>query len=393
MNVALAPSLPGYPLRISRLSWAGEEVLSLEIIRTVERMRELEPWWDRLLEQSATRTPFLRWDWVSLWWEECRGTAELAVVVVRGRSGIPCAIAPLMIDHGDSTMSRPLRQLAFLGGLGSVCGQRLDFMVPRGREPQLTPILCKGLRTLECQWDRVRLNRLPAESPNLPHIMSALKKYGIGIGVLTRHPCRLLTIPASWNDYEQKQSGAWRSKFRRRWKSLTGELGGRPLLAGADAPADKVTEALFELHRHHWPDGVSEFTTPESLRFHRRLAPRWIEEGRAWMPYLEVNGKPAAVIYGLIEGDEFFQYQMGWDPAYQKISPGKLAMRWCVERCIAAGLRVLDLLPGEFAYKEEWSDHQREVLDLEAFRESSLRGFLFRAFRCAKRKTMRWLKN
>ena len=55
------------------------DLLRLEIIADEARFLELAPHWDGLLERSATRSPFLRWDWVSLWWEEYRGQFQLAI--------------------------------------------------------------------------------------------------------------------------------------------------------------------------------------------------------------------------------------------------------------------------------------------------------------------------
>ena len=111
--------------------------MRLEILREESAFLALEPWWDRLLEQSATPTPFMRWDWVRLWWQVFGHGYELAMAVVYDEQKVPQAIAPLMLGHDSPGPRRHLRHLGFLGGLGPVRGERMDFLVPAGREARL----------------------------------------------------------------------------------------------------------------------------------------------------------------------------------------------------------------------------------------------------------------
>jgi CelD/BcsL family acetyltransferase involved in cellulose biosynthesis len=67
----------------------------------------LQPFWDALVGQMHTRSPFLRWDWMRLWWEECRQEARLAVAVLRDAEGVPQAIAPLMLARESDPHGSP----------------------------------------------------------------------------------------------------------------------------------------------------------------------------------------------------------------------------------------------------------------------------------------------
>lgn len=357
----------------------------LRLVTTEDEFAALEPCWDRLVDESAIRSPFMRWDWASLWWQECRGDAKLAIGVLEDRFGDVLAIAPLMIAAGDTGASQPMRQLTFLGGLGEAAGQRMDLIIPAGREGELGPEMCEAFSMLKPRWDRVLLNRLPEESPNREHILNALRRCSAGATVLNRHAVRFARLPASWLDYENQHTGEWRSKFRRKWKAMLREHGACHSLAGEEAPAGEVFDRLVSLHRIRWADGVSGFTTDASLRFHRRLMMKWIAEGRAAMPFIGIGGQIEAVIYGLIESGEFSQYQMGWNPEFARMSLGKLAMRWSIERSIALRLQRHDLLPGDFEYKREWGESERAVLDIEGFNEHSPRAGFFRVLRAAKR--------
>lgn len=360
--------------------------LTFELVQDEAAFFALAPFWDNLLEQAVTCTPFLRWDWIRLWWEECRGRASLAVGVLRDSEGEPQAIAPLMLARENGGARRHLVALAFIGGFGSGHGERLDFIVPAGREDELTPRLCQVFHALRTVCDLVRLNFLPQESPNTPHIFAALEKHFVRACVLNRSASRLVTVPPTWEEIEQRHSSSWRGNLRRSVRTLAERHEGATTLSGAGVLHAQAFSDFLKLHAANFPEGVSTFTTPAAAPFHQRLAEKWLPSGRAMMPLLHADGRMVAAIYGFIERDEFFQYQMGWDGAYSRLSPGKMAVRWALMCCMQRGLRLYDTLPGEYEYKRQWADTARWVLDLEAHNPASWRATTFHALRALRRR-------
>lgn len=360
--------------------------MNFELIRDEAGFQSLQPFWDKLLEQSATPTPFLRWDWVSLWWEECRPKCKLAIGVIRDAAGVPEAIAPLVIGQEAEGSRRHLRQLSFLNGIGPVQGERMDFLVRRGREEYLTPRLIQIFRDIETEWDVIRLNKVPEESPNYPLLQAALAACGQHAGVLNRTECRFISLPGSWGEYEERQSGNWRRKMRRRWEMLKEGSETHLRVAGLDVPAERAFERFAELHAMHWPVGISSFLRESSLRLHRRLVARWIPQGRVLLPCIEKDGKIIAAIYGLACGKELLQYQLGWDPAYARFGLGNLGMRWSIEWAMLQGFVSYDMLPGDYDYKRLWCDQARYVADLECFHHQRPRAVLFQLLRSLKRR-------
>lgn len=362
--------------------------MRLEIVRDDAGLAGLESVWDKLLEQSATCTPFLRWDWVRLWWEEFHGQFELAVAVVRDEADSVLAIAPLMIGLEQDGMRRHLRHLGFLGGLGEAKGERMDFLVPSGQEAELTPLLCGIFQRLAEEWDAVRLNKLPEESPNYGHIMAALRECTVGAGVVIRTECACIRLTESWETFEKAMSGKQRRELRRRREHLKKDHGAYEALVTAEDAALRLDE-FAELHRQHYPDGVSSFLTPASWRFHRRLGLLWLTGGKAMLPFIAVGTGMVGGIYGFVERDEFYFYQLGWSEAYARFSLGHLGIRWTAECCMNRGLHLFDMLPGTYRYKREWSQESRYVLDIEAYAPESVRATIFRSIRSLKRLVQR----
>ena len=371
----LAPPLVAGPRR---------GALTLDIVRDEAGFYALQPYWDTLVEKMATRTPFLRWDWLSWWWEECRKEAQLAIAVLRNAEGVPEAIAPLMLACEQDHARQHLVTLTFLGGFGDAHGERLDLIVPAGLENEFTPQLCRVFKLLRDECDNVRLNHLPEESPNTRHILAVLTEAYSCAGILNRQTCRFIHLPAAWEEYEARHHSNWRNLLRRRRKAFA-EHAGLATHAGERISFNAAMAELRQLHAMQWPKGVSSFTTDSSWRFHQRLAARWLPQQRALMPILEAEGKVIAALHGFVERDEFFQFQTGWDQAFAKISPGKLVMSWAVEGSIRRGLRVHDMLPSDYEYKRQWCDGARWLLDLEAFNPASWRATVFHALRTARR--------
>jgi CelD/BcsL family acetyltransferase involved in cellulose biosynthesis len=360
--------------------------MKLELIRDEAGLQALQPFWDNLLEQSATPTPFLRWDWVSFWWAEHRNDYRLAVGVIRDEAGEPEAIAPLVVGKEPEGPRRHLRQLSFINGIGPLQGERLDFLVQRGREEVLMPVLCGIFAQLGGEWDVVRLNKMPEESPNYPFVQKALSACGRDAGVLNRTECLYIQLPKTWEEYEARHSSRWRSKMRRRCQNLKEEIGGQFRLGGRDFPAAQAFDEFAKLHAMNWPEGVSSFLRGPSLRLHRELALRWLPTGQMILPCIEKEGRLIASIYGLKCGNEVLQYQLGWNPAYAKISLGVIAMRWAVEHAILAGYQHYDLLPGDHEYKRSWCDTARYVADPECFHRLRPRAVVFQLLRSLKRR-------
>ncbi len=363
---------------------AAREPLTLDIVREEAAFFALAPFWDALVEKASTRSPFLRWDWMRTWWEECPGDAGLAVGVLRNEEGVPQAIAPLMLARETDGARRHLTALAFLSGFGAAHGERLDFIVPAGCEDELTPRLCAVLRELRPECDMVRLNFLPEESPNTPHILAALKKNFTHAHVLNRGACRMISLPTTWEEVEMRHSAGWRGSLRRHCNAFARQ-GGCTTVSGADMLHARAFSELLRLHETNFPEGVSTFTTPETALFHQRVAEKWLPSGRALMPLLHARGSLVSAIYGFVERGEFFHYQMGWDTTQARLSPGNMAVRWTLICCMQRGIRTYDMLPGEYEHKRRWADSTRWLLDLEAHNPASWRARTFHALRSLRR--------
>lgn len=360
--------------------------MTLEIITSEAGFIALEPVWDKLLNESATHSPFQLWDYVRLWWEAFRAEYQLCIGVVRDKASQVVGIAPLVIGADCGESRQRLRHLGFMNGLGEVQGERMDVLVQSGREAEVTPLLAGVLSKSSASWDVVRLNKVPEESPNHALLLAEMRRCGLAAGVLNQSACRCFDLPESWEVFEKSKSGNFRRNIRRYWGHLLERHQSHVVM---DMPSEEAAREFFRLHAMHWPDGVSSFLRPSAMKIHEALLRLWMPKGRVLMPFILVEGRASGSVYAFSHQGEMFICQLGWDKAYASISMGNLAVRACVQEAIQRGLKMADFLPGEYRYKREWSSRVREVSDLECFHRLHPRSLLFLALRALKRRFAR----
>jgi CelD/BcsL family acetyltransferase involved in cellulose biosynthesis len=363
----------------------GEGRVSYRWVRDGKALAALEPWWDALLERCETVSPFMRWDWVWGWWKAHEGLFEPAICVAE-EGGEVAAMAPFVIGREEKGSRKALKQLGLMAGLGEGQGERLNVMIPRERVEELAPGLLGRMEDLRGEWDAVRLNRIPAESAILHHLMSALRRITANSGVLNSTSCRYLRMEfGSWEEFESSRSRNWRRNQKRLRKDLEEQFG-VSYHFGATAPnGEDLVEALFRLHGEQFAGQESHFISPRALGMHRELMPRWQATGKSEMCYLMAGGKVISVVQILREGEETYAFQVGRDRAFGESSVGSAAFGWAVEHAFKTGARSLDFLAGDFEYKRRWTAETRTVLDLEGYAPGSWRARVFLGLRWLRR--------
>ena len=99
---------------------------------------------------------------------------------------------------------------------------------------------------------------------------------------------------------------------------------------------------LLRLHAARWGPG----TFPAPVRaFHADFAARAAEHGWLRLHTLEVDGRPAAVLYGWRLNTRAFAYSQAFDPAYARYAVGISLLVNAVEQAAAEGCVALRHAP------------------------------------------------
>jgi CelD/BcsL family acetyltransferase involved in cellulose biosynthesis len=360
--------------------------LRLRIIESKAELFALAGQWDALLARCAVQTPFMTWDWISIWWDIHADHCHLMVTVLEHPlTKEVMAIAPLMIARERDMPRRMLRQLTFIGCLGESGSQGMDFIVPAGDEDRIAPLLCEAFHRTTGEWDVINLPTMHEDSRCLPHIRHAMAQFsGLGERAAAQNSY-VMSLPDSWDE----QMALWRSKerviFRSKWNKLMSDHNGRAIRGESEVDPMLAFSELWRLHSARFDGEHSCFLNTEMEQLHRRLIARWAPLGKVMLPLLEADGKIIAARYGLILNNTYWSYQAGYDPEWGKLSVGKLSLGWAAQCVIEGGVRNIDHMPGDELYKQEWSTRVRRVVHLETFNPTSIAAIMFRKLRSWKR--------
>ena len=365
--------------------------LRLDLVETTAQFLRLEEDWNRLAKLCATKTPFMNWDWVRLWWEKYSNRFELIVGVARdARSGVIRGIAPLIIGRRLEGVRRYLRQVGFMGSFSEVVSEGMDFLVAEGDEELVSAALARTFAHTRSRWDAVHLQVMHAESPSALQIMAALAECGVGAATLNVSDSRFIAIPETWDAYARSRSPNWRSQYRRKARRFFENHQGKVLVAGRDVEYSIAYDEFLRCHAMQWVGGGSSFFHPVVKDFHRNLVERWVPSGRILMLLLEMDGRVGGAAYCFREDNRLWYYNTGWDPSFQRISAGQLVLGETLKWGIENGLRSIELLPGDYDYKIHWGKGCRRVMDIECFNSGSMRARIFRLMRGIKRLYTNW---
>jgi CelD/BcsL family acetyltransferase involved in cellulose biosynthesis len=194
--------------------------------------------------------------------------------------------------------------------------------------------------------------------------------YGIVERTLTRSP--YLEIVGDWAAYESSLGSEVRGNLRRRRRRL--EERGTVAFEEWDGRSrlDQLFGEVVDVEGMGWKGerGTAIGSRQDTLGFYRDIASWAADRGWLRIHMLRLDGRPIAAGLALRAGGIQFHLKIGFDPAYRKLAPGTLLMREYIHSAFADGLRRIEMLGDEEAYKRTWCPDTRETVGLQAFAPS-----------------------
>ena len=365
------------------MSHPSSSQLRVRLIDTVAGWSSLKDSWDELLKDSLANVLFLTWDWLDAWLSVYGSGGRWAVVVVENDQGRLEGIAPMMIDRGTRVPERWIRRLLLLGQKADTASEYLDWIMRRGSEELVAATLCDFiLGDLSSHWDIIQFQAMPENSVAIPFIRRAFQSRGINLAVDRSTTAPYVSLPPTWDEFLERRS----STFRQRWKKLHREHSVIVRVVGEDFTIAEGMEKLRQLNDLRWGDQRQSFLSADYVKFHDDVATRFHQRGELLLLLLEVDSQIIAGRYDFAYAGKGWCFQGGWLPEAEKLRPGRTMMAHQMRCCIERGLHEYDFLGGEASYKEEWSEAERSIVNLNGPNPSSWRGRLYQAAKSFKRR-------
>lgn len=317
--------------------------------------------WNALLQQSASSTPFLTWEWLQGWWSHLRGPASLNVIAVRSGSEL-IAIAPLLAGKSSLPFSSSLEFL----GTGHAGSDYLDLIVRKGCEREAIAAIADVLDT---QQLALRLDHLPP-SPLAEQLRQQLTASGWTAIESSPDVCPVINLTGlSWESYLSTLGASHRANVRRRLRQLHAAFDVTFALAASHEDRRNGLDALMAFHDRRWNDrgGSTAFCTPSLRAFHSHVTRQALDAGWLRLYTLALNGEIAAAMYGFLWNDRFYFFQHGFSAAHADHSVGLVLMALSIRAAIDEGATEFDMLYGHEAYKKLWAREARPLGRLQLF--------------------------
>lgn len=381
---------PGVP---ERRMTADLPVAALEVerVRDPDAFRDLRNEWDELLQDSASDSLFLTWEWLHTWWKHLAGPRKLFILTVRS-GGRLVAIAPLALRTRWAAGVVPVRALEFLGS-DRLSSDYLDVIVRRGWQEQAVLALAEYLVRRPFLLEMANVDKAGRVASSLA---VALAQQGWSLSEAKVDVCPFINLSGhTWESYLGIVDSKDRSDFGRSLRNLNKRFAVRFEEARSEEQRPHFLALLVALHNQRRQDrgGSDAFHTADLLSFHEELSRLTLDRGWLRLFVLSLDGRPAASLYGFRYHRTFYFLQTGFDPDYARQRVGLITVGLTVRSAIAEGAEEYDFLRGAEPYKFRWAQEVRELTTLTVC-PGRARELLYRraqALTVAAKRTVRWM--
>ncbi len=315
--------------------------------------------WNNLVAGSASNVPFLRYEYLEIWWRTRGGgewpQADLTIITAH-EDGRLVGVAPLF--HTPDYKGRPALML-----VGSIeITDYLDLIALPEDMPrfihELLPFLNSGALP---EWKALDWQNILDDSPTLPILAQEAARLGWTHEQSFLQNSPFVVLPGEWESYLARIDKKQRHEIRRKMRRI--EEFGVPIhwyITSDPARLDEDIEAFMALMAQD--PRKDAFLTP-AMREHMRLTARCAFENDCLrLAFLEIDGKKAAVYFAFDYLNRIWLYNSGIDWMYNEFSPGWVLLGYLLKWANEQKYEVFDFLRGDENYKYRFGATDRTIV-------------------------------
>jgi CelD/BcsL family acetyltransferase involved in cellulose biosynthesis len=320
---------------------------------------DLRTEWNALLDESVSHVPFLRHEYLQIWWRTRGGgewpQAELSLVTAH-RNGQLVAVAPLF--HTPDHLGRACLLL-----LGSIeISDYLDIIVrPADLQPFVDGLLPFLMQADVPTWQALDFYNLLETSASLDALANAAEHNGLLFERQNLQHSPYIPLPGDWETYlsgiDKKQRHEIRRKMRR---AEAAEVPVRWYIAKDRSRLEGEIEDFIRLMEQ---DTEKEsFLSPPMRETLRELIICAFDEDCLNLAFLEVDGNKAAAYLSFDYLNRLWVYNSGFDRDFMTYSPGWVLLGYLLQWANENGRSAFDFMRGDEDYKYRFGAIDRFVV-------------------------------
>jgi len=266
-----------------------------------------------------------------------------------------------------------LRRLRLIGEGEPACPDYLDFIFRKGYERACLLAITEHLIKNHHDWDILEPATLPEESVTLRDLPRLSASHGLVVQwdheVIS--PC--IRLPGDYDAYvislSANRRGQLYNKRARLDREFQVEFGGYKEAELLDDGLEIL--ARLNVIRMHALRKETSFSDPRFIAFHREIIRSFSDRGWVRMPHLKLDGEVVAIRYAFLYHGTWYDYNGGFDPAFEKASVSHLLIAECIRSCIEEGVGIFDFLAGAHPHKLTYANEIRRMYCLTLYNDSA----------------------
>jgi CelD/BcsL family acetyltransferase involved in cellulose biosynthesis len=292
--------------------------IEVDEIASPSTFEELWPEWELLWQRSSSATPFQSPDWLVPWWSHFGGS-DLWCLALRA-DGQLVGLAPFFVWE---------RKLLFIG---TGITDYLDVLIDPEWQDVGVAAIGSLLARQSQRLEECDLQQLPAESPLRTD------------DAVVQDVCPVLDLCGDEIPMLKK------AEYYLRHATKTGEV---LIEEATEDNFERCFSEFLRLHTLRWKEkGV--LNQLERKAFHQEVASHFLRTGMLRLYVLYLSDQAIAAWYGFESKRRLYFYLSGFDPAFEKLSPGAILIGHAIKEARQAGARAFDFLRGQEPYKYLW---------------------------------------
>ena len=348
-----------------------DALLEIEVVESEGRFDELQSDWQVLQALDTQATPFNTYAWLRLWWKHYKLPSYVLHLVLFKSNGETVGIAPLYVrEHVQLKWIRQ-KELRWLGSGGDTSPDYLNIVcIPKHRsaiEVQFAAYIAH-LATVQ----RVHLSDIAKPSALYTELKNSFaSSEGTELSSINN---TILTaeLPAKWDDYRMALSRKRRKQINHRRNRLDQAGSWNLEICETEESRNSAVANLENLHRRRWKSkgAPGGFASDAYINFHRDVISHFYAQNQLWLATLSLDGNTIGVLYLFHWRDSLLFFQSGYSPDHQSLSPGHVLFTYVIQQAINLGVKRIDLLKGDYAYKKVYANNIRHTSSFTFVRPS-----------------------
>lgn len=356
-------------------------MLTTTELNSVDDFGQIREAWHELWEQTPRASFFQTPEWIETAWKHYPDPQKLRAVLVE-RRGELVGIVPFCV-RTERRKVGALRMLTYpLNDWGTFYGP----ISPRPATAFRAAM--RHVRQTPRDWDMIDFCWIDEASPEFLDVGLAMREAGFHYVSRPRMEVRICRIDGDWEAFVAAKSHNWRRQMRRDLKQL--ELSGEVrMLRYRPEPGGTGSEPVhFELYRlceevakKSWQADDALQSTLCSMPVRKVLLPLHRHAAALGMldvAVLMVGDRPASFFYNYVARGHVYGLRMGYDPAPEMASAGKILLYRMIEDSFRRGDVEYCFGPGRQPYKDRFATEMRHAYSFCHYGRRSARSQLLR---------------